>query len=68
MDNLKLIAPAIIESIENWLEVKVATSTLASNTRVAYHNDVTDFFIYLGAFLPCDFLGFPFSRVSDLVA
>ena len=47
MDNLKLIAPAIIESIENWLEIKAATSTLASNTRVAYHNDVTDFFIFL---------------------
>ena len=47
MDNLKLIAPAIIESIENWLEIKAATSTLATNTRVAYHNDVTDFFIFL---------------------
>ena len=48
MDKLKLMAPAIKNSIENWLEIKAATGNLASNTRTAYYSDLNDFFNFLG--------------------
>jgi len=48
MDILMLMTPAVNESINNWLEIKAATSNLATNTRVAYRNDVIDFFQLFG--------------------
>ena len=50
MDQLKLIAPVIKNSIESWLEIKAATGNLASNTRSAYYNDLTDFFKFLAEY------------------
>ena len=45
-----LMTPAVNESINNWLEIKAATSNLATNTRVAYRNDVIDFFNFLAEY------------------
>ena len=50
MDQLKLIAPVIKNSIESWLEIKAATGNLASNTRSAYYSDLTDFFKFLAEY------------------
>jgi site-specific recombinase XerD len=50
MDILKLVTRAVNESINNWLEIKAATSNLATNTRVAYRNDLIDFFNFLAEY------------------
>tara|TARA_Y100000589_G_C27091695_1_gene604199 strand:+ start:23 stop:952 length:930 start_codon:yes stop_codon:yes gene_type:complete len=50
MDNLRLIAPAISNSIENWLEIKAAAGNLANNTKSAYYNDLANFFNFLAEY------------------